>query len=389
VRILFGWVCILGWLLGMSGPAAAAPDVYLEKVALTSEWVADGDNTTVFNLASRGDWDWILVKLNGKFYSPLAQENYSSAGASLTFPKFSKDFGLNLSQEWNLDYKIISSGWGYHWTPFPGLKTGINYQASSRKAADGEESENRFASDSETISLGYKWDCLNYDLKFSRAAKDYPVDNTYTSLKLQLDQGVVWQVAPETQLKLLYREDTGDYPNYKDLGMNYWKDEWALQGQFGRIERGRWDWEYARLNWVKWMFPYRNDQHLKLRFDSQLTPVSELSIQVILADLNYIYVQDDCEPGDTSDEDQDLKSRVEKKLGLEYIHDFSPFSVEVGYFGGSFDYKAESAADTLKSGFYSVLRFKGKQFEISLKAAPGGDLQRNDGYFQLKVEYQP
>jgi hypothetical protein len=368
---------------------AAASGVSLEKVALASEWVEDGASKTAFNLSSRGDWEWIVVKMTGKFYCPLAQENYSSAGVSLIFPELSRNLEVTLGQQWNLDYKTISSGFDYHWNPLPELSTGVNWEGNWRNAANGEESKYRFAANSETVRLGYQWECLNYNVKLSRAAKDYPEDDIYTSLKLRIDQGVVWQMSPETRFKLLYREATGDYPNYKEREMNYWKDEWTLQGQFGRVERGRWDWEYGWMNWDKGMFPYRSDQHVKVKFNSKITEASEVRFQAIVADLNYCSELDFYEPGDIIEADENLNSRVEKKLGLEYIYDFSPFSVELGCFGQSLDYDSVKVNDILGTCFYGLLRFKSKQFEISLKAAPNGDLQRSSGYYDLKLEYKP
>lgn len=383
MRILL-WVFILGGIIGLFDSVQASNSGFgLEKVGLTSELDEKGIESVV-GLASQGDWEWFWINLDGKFHYPQKEDSYSSFGAKFKFPGLTKNVEFDLDRQWDPKYQIDSSGINLTLKPLSQLAMDLDLEQSRRNPAGNVESEYCYSAGAGQLGLDYQLGGWDYRLKLACVAKDYPEADQYTSLKLKLDQEVAWEPASFLHFKFLCKDDTGQYPNIEDLTWNYWKETLAVQGRVIESEKREWDWEISGMEWLRGYGHYRDDWRYRLKRLMKTGSDSEWSFQVSWADLNY-YMDEEFAPEENLEEDEDVLSRIEKKLGMEYGKNLGNWRVELGCHGSIFNYR--SGDILLTSGFYGNLGWKYQKWQFAMKIAPDGDLQRTQGFYRLKLDY--
>ena len=387
MRILFRMVIFMA-VISWGNFTVAAHGLELDKAALVQEWNEGEETQTMLHLNADGDWKQLKLDLTGKFYLAALEDRYSAVAAKLLFPQLTENLVFKMDYAWDDKYKIYGADLLYNWQPFERIKLAFDYQAEERRPELASGCPYRL--NAEGVGLAWEEKPWEYRFKLTRNDKEYYLKYPqYTALKYQLRQEFGWCPLPTMQLQLEYNEDTGDYPaaSYKD----FWKEEWALKGKHNS-DHSKWqyNWEYSKLGWEKGFKHYRDKQQVQFKMNTKVTPATTMILGVNVADLDYYSPdQDYSEPGVYYHPETDLKSRVDSKIGAEFQLEHKPYSWEIGSFIGNTDYDSDLAADVVRMGIYCTFAWKIHQVKLSLKAAPNGDLSRQDAYYQFEIVYKP
>jgi hypothetical protein len=377
-------VVSLGFLGG--NLVMAAPGMTVNKIAIAEEWLEGEANKSTIRLNTDGEWDWLHMKLSGKFLIKPFKDQYSSFDAILMLPELNDGLNFRAGYDWNEKYKICNAGVNYSFQPFEQLAFSLGYQAEERRPELITGVPYRL--NNELIALTWELKPWKYSFKLTRNDKEYFEDPQYTSLKYQLSEEISWYPWPNMQFRLVYHESTGDYPaaSYKD----FWKEEWVIKGGYDTQTNWQYDWEYSNTDWERGFDPYRAGRKVQLKIGKKLNPGAKIIFGATYRDLDYYSaVQDYSEPGVYFRAETDLKSRVESKLGLEFQFSYPHYSWEVGAFLGDIDYDSDLAGDRRDTGIYGIFVWKLRLAELLIKAAPSGDLSSRDAYYQIEIVYKP
>ncbi|MGE5582365.1 MAG: hypothetical protein ACM3X9_07485 [Bacillota bacterium] len=359
------------------------------KTTLDSEWKEGETASTACSTGFVSSRDRLALGASARFYLQSPNEEYSKVDAWFAFPTISKRLKVDWNYQWNQDYYIETAGVEYRFGFWRHFDLDLKAETGLRNSADGQNSKYRYNMDRQSLNLDYtshKWD---YRFKFNRAAKDYPVTTYYTSRKIQLDQGIKWRINPDLSMDLDYQESTGEYPYDTSLTWVSWKEKWTAAARYRFNDHFQLAFKSTMLDWDQGFNHYRDDRRLEMGLDWELSPVANLAAKLRVNALNFYSAVEYYEPGDVVVGEDDLKSRSEIKLGVEYQYDWANFTIGIGYLMGNVDYKAEQAPDSQKSSFYSLFTWKRGKFTLKIKAAPNGDLEQNKGIYQVKLEYNP
>ncbi|HBE79078.1 MAG TPA: hypothetical protein DDW65_15085 [Firmicutes bacterium] len=386
MRIWFGIIICIG-LVGYSGFSVSATGFELDKAELGEEWNEGEANQSILRINNSGSWDDLHLKLSGKFYVVPVEDHFSSLNARFVLPNITEDFDMKVGYDWDDDYQIYSAGMNYNFKPFSKTTLDLGFKMEERQPEFDRGCPYRF--NNETLAFSWEKQPWEYRVKLARNDKEYyRKDPQYTCLKYELEEDIGWQLRPNVEIQLEYHEDSGKYPAANST--DFWKQEWVIQGKHNIDKKWQYDWEYSKLYWERGYEPYRDNQKIQFRAHTKLNPAISLVGGWVCRDLHYYSAEQDySEPGVYFHPETDLKSRVENKLSLELQFKNSPYVWELGSFIGDFHYKSNPTNDKTRSGIYGSFLWKFKQMELSVKAAPAGDLSTSDAYYQLKIIYIP
>jgi hypothetical protein len=386
MRILCFIFCLVGICFTSGVIRAAGEGITLDKIGLDSKWQqTDGFNSSLsFKVA--GKWPWLESNLNLKLRLPNTDSDYSACDLGLIFPNISDDLAINFNYQWNIKYQSFLTGFDYRLKPYEPWALTCGYGAGRRDPVSGYDSIYFYLLNRKQVGFNYQLDHFHYNLEFAYTAKNYPEAEWYTSERQTFVQEVSWKPDRRFNYKLGYQEATGNYPYDDSFTRSFWKAIWTLAGEQKFSENFRWKWDCRQMKWDQGYRAKRNAQNLHMLFERRINPLSSLQTDFILAERIYSEAVD-YDPDETENPDEELMSRCERKIIVEYNHDFDRASIGLGIYLASLDYYTDTAV--FKTGFFGFWAFKSGHWKTIFKAAPQGSLSSNTGFYQLKLEYDP
>jgi hypothetical protein len=386
MRILYFGVLLVGINFAGGVIGASGAGITLDKIVLDSKWQqTDGLNSSL-GFKADGKWPWLESNLSLKFRLPNTDSDYSVCDLGLIFPNISDDLTFDFDYQWNVKYRSLLTGFDYKLNPFEPWALTCGYSEGRRDPVPGYDSIYYYLQNRKQVGFSYHSGRFHYDLEFAGAAKNYPEAGWYTSERQTLLHGVSWKPNPRFNYKLGYQEATGNYPYDLSFTRSYWKETWTVTGEQKFSENFRWKWDYNRMRWDQGYRAKRYAQNIHMQFERQFNPFTSLQTDFILAEKIYsesVYY----DPDEMENPDEELMSRCERKITVEYNHNFGGTSIGLGVYVASLDYYTD--ADVFKTGFFGFWAFKAEYWKVIFKAAPLGSLSSNTGTYQLKLEYDP
>ena len=108
-------VIIIGGVLLISQPLAAAPGFDLDKVTLDVDAQAGERTREVLTINPEWDWGWLRLDATARLYLSPAEENYSSVKTRLYLPEIANRLKLDLDYQWNERYQLAATAAAYSW----------------------------------------------------------------------------------------------------------------------------------------------------------------------------------------------------------------------------------------------------------------------------------
>ncbi len=364
----------------------AVSELGVNRVSLSQEY-SEGDPTpAILRFNGGAAWDWLKIGLTSKLLLNPVEDTYSSWDLKFIFPELSKTLVVKTGFDWNDRYKIHNEKVNYKFFPLKTVQMEIGYQNEEREAELATGCPYRL--NNQSFALNWQPKTWKYTLNLTRNDKDYYEDAQYTSLKYQLTETLTWYLRRNIELKVGYEENTGDYitSGYKD----FWKKEWSFDGKYKSKSKWHWELDYRKLFWERGYEPYRSSHKLQIKMGRSLNQTAKVTFNTTYRDLNYYSTsQDYSEPGVYYKVENDLKSRVETKTGMELQLNTSNFTWKLGPFWGHTDYDSASAKDVNRMGVYATIVWSYRNFEVTLKMAPRGDLLTQNEYYLMEMAYKP
>lgn len=379
---------VLGWFC--TSPVYAADDgADLGKINLTSKWDPVEGFQSTLSLKADTEWEWLDSRMTTVFRSPNDDQGYSGCDLGLTFPSLTPDLKFDASYRWNEDYRLFSSGVAYKSRPWKSLTFNCGYTTGRRDAVPGDDNQYGYISNRANVGLDYRLTDLSYHLDYTYTDKNYPVTQRYSSGQQNFRQKITWLPARGSSLTLGYNEATGDYPYDQNYSSSFWKTAWTFQGELPLNHDFRWNWECYQMEMDQSRERKRRNQQFKQKMTWQFNQSSQLAGEFVLTEKIYtteiIYDPDE----NNSDPFEDPKSRIGRKIAIQYRRDWEEFSLELGFFAEWRDYYLEGENDGLYTGFHGSLSVEVKDWRFIVKTAPLGDLHGSLPYYQLRLEYIP
>jgi len=384
------WVLALTVGLGLIPAQPARAGIIMDKVVLEHEW-EDDEYQGILCLNSFGEWAWLELNLDGKFYQPATGGSHLLA-LDFSFPEVSEELSFGADYQWDRSYRSLAGNMGFDWKPLKGFKVGLDVAAKSRDAFAAADSKYRYGSNEEKLALSYNINKWILKSKLTRLDRDYPETRYYSSLKYDLDDEISGDFTKKLRTGVIYRETTADYPYDTSLTRDYWKEEWSWYGKYRHSANRVWSWEYSRSEREKGFDRDLARRDFELEYNWWKKKTYNVKLGLTLAAIDYFTDS----PVDYDDEDEaetneatDTQSRLERKAFLEYKIFFNRFTWETEFFSFVKDYKAGGVSDWLNSGVKVTLLWEYEKYKISLELAPSGGSRSDTPFYQLKTTYYP
>lgn len=377
--VLLGIAAILAGTMIKTAQAAGSTD----RIVLTSRWQTDGTSTTVLKLNSEYNGEWLELDWDCRLPDRLDEDNYATVHCGFVSPLM-PDLGFDLDYRWNDTYRIWTAGAAYRLQPAPAWEWTAGYGGGYRDGLATGGSPYRYRFRKAEAILDYNQNPWSYSVGLFYHAKDYPVTRYYTSERLVLEQTVRWQPKRSSALYLSYLENTADYPYDESLTRSYFKTEWLLGGRHRFDDTPDLSWEVSSSQRHKGLNETSGVRSLDLCLRSRLGKRMAFQFQGGFTDRDY---SKDAAPVE-DDPETDLKSRTEQKTTLTWSYSLGEaVAAEAGWFWIRFNYDEVFADDSSFTGLFTKVTWKPKPWQLVMKAAPWGDLNRRAGFYQVQVEY--
>lgn len=383
--VLFVWI-LFGLLLMITFPVRAEFDI--DKVALKVGSV-DGKEMEE-DLYCYLDWqiEKLVMELTNRLSWPENNLNYSKFNVKAYLEDY-RQLKLDLDYQWNERYRIFSPELNYKFTLGKDLMIKLGYENKTRTPVLEEDREKKYALETKTISMEYEKKAWNYMFKLSQTGKDCPDNKGEVYDKNQLDQKLTWRAGPNLKVILSYLEATTYYPYDINITKDYWRSETGIKGEYQINEQWQATSSFSVREEEKGLAPYLEKKNVKVEVKTE--PIRDLDIRfkVNSANIDYHSELPYIDPEDILSEEDDQKSRVEKSALLECRFKYRKFNIttETGFFWASKQYHSSQVKDFDSNGLYATFCWNPGKFGIEFEIAPEGNVQRKNGFYQLKMEY--
>ncbi len=326
------------------------------------------------------------LELTNKFSWPEHNENYSKFNVKARLEEY-EQLKLDLDYQWNQRYRIFSPELNYLLELSPDLTIGLEYGIETRNPIIDKDYKLKSCLEIGTLKMELDKDSWSYGLRYAQSGKEYPSDRIKNYTKKQLNQELAWRIVPNFKVNLSYAEATRYFPY--DIDQDYWGSAAGIGGEYRFNERWQLTGTIGGKEDERGLAPYLEQRDLKIKLTNRRTKDLTFNLQAGSAQFDYSSERAYIDPDEISSEDEDLKSRIEKKVGLECNSRLKSLklTVEGGLFWASKDYRSTLVEDLIREGLYASLRWNPGKIGVELEMAPDGNLWRVNGFYQLKLEY--